>query len=562
MRCNGLFSSGLASGLALALAAASLAACGAEYAGSDSAQGGNVGFGGAQDIGQFRNILAAGEIPGENTLDANGFFAEHFAELPPPDCGDVLCLHGMLAVGQGWVSHEYQAVLQVAMNTPVDPQLLERPPLDLVVVVDTSGSMAEDDRIGYVRQGLHLLIDELDEGDRLALVTYSSDVAVRAGLGEVADKAQLHTLVDGLVASGSTNLYAGLQQGLMLAAASFDIERQNRVILLSDGMPTVGTTDSTSIMDMADDYVREGVGLTTIGVGLDFNVDLMRGLAEADAGNFYFVEDADAVQEVFVGELDYFVTPLALDIELQVVPGSGYRAGEVLGTRFADGNAERVWVSIPAVFVASRVNDAPDGGGRRGGGSSLFVRMDPIAGMVEPGTVAEVRMRYRLPGTDTLVEQEIMVSSTLAPGTAPEDVYVTHEAMKERYAMYNLYLGLRSATQLAAYSYDCALVTLQKLDESAETWNRLAEDPDIAADRALIAQFMDNLVEHGARTGQDAASCADGVPDDYYYDDVEYHRGPFGCSAAGPGSGPGTGAAMMALLLACRLVTRRRKPLA
>ena len=149
-----------------ALFLGSCGATGADSAGSPGG-GGGVGFGGAQDIGQFRNLLDAGEIPGPNTLDANGFFSEHRTELPPPDCGQTLCAHGMLAVGRDWIDNEYQATLQVALNTPVDPTTLERNPLDMVVVVDVSGSMASDNRLTFVQDGLHLLIDELEPGDKL-----------------------------------------------------------------------------------------------------------------------------------------------------------------------------------------------------------------------------------------------------------------------------------------------------------------------------------------------------------------------------------------------------------
>src|SRR5512138_3212410 len=101
---------------------------------SDSTGGGNVSFGGQQDIGEFRGILESGGLPGPDTLDANGFFNEHYAP-PPGDCTSTLCLTPGVAVGRDWLTGAHQATLQIAVNTNVDPSTITRKPLNLVVVV-------------------------------------------------------------------------------------------------------------------------------------------------------------------------------------------------------------------------------------------------------------------------------------------------------------------------------------------------------------------------------------------------------------------------------------------
>ena len=91
-------------------------------------------------------------------------------------------------------------------------------------------------------------------------------------------------------------MYDGLETGLQMAAAQSGMDRESRVVILSDGL--AGASDG-AIIAMADGYIQQGIGLTTIGVGNSFNVSLMRGLAERGAGNFYFLEDAAAIEEVF-----------------------------------------------------------------------------------------------------------------------------------------------------------------------------------------------------------------------------------------------------------------------
>src|SRR5262249_2304278 len=162
-----------------------------------------------------------------------------------------------------------------------------------------SGSMSEDDRIGYARAGLHQLVDRLEEGDRFALVTFSDGAAERWNLTQGLDRPAIHGVIDQLYPDSGTNLHDGLEPGLAIAAASRAPGRQSRVMLVSDGMANVGISDDASIRAMAEAYIGGGTGLTTIGVGMSFNVELMRGLAERGAGNFYFLESPTAIAEVF-----------------------------------------------------------------------------------------------------------------------------------------------------------------------------------------------------------------------------------------------------------------------
>ena len=523
--------------------------------------GGNVGFGGAQDIGQFRAILDAGGIPGEETLDASGFFAEHYSESPPADCGQPLCAVARMAIGRDWIRGGDQAVVQLSLTTPVDPSSVERRPLNLVVVLDTSGSMAEDDRIGYVRSGLDRLIDELEDGDRLALVTYSDGVTEWSGLDQPLDRAALHAAADQLVAAGSTNLYGGLERGFQIASGAYDLERQNRVILMSDGLPTTGITDDASIVAMAEQRVSDGVGLSTIGVGLDFNANLMRGLAERGAGSFYFLESPQAIAEVFSEELDYAVEPLAFDVAIDLIADPAWQLGEVIGTRYWTGSGTQGQVTMPAVFVASRTSDQPGEYGRRGAGGALFVALLPTAGTPweQAGSVGQVTLSYRLPGSSEVVTQELTVSRGEPSQPDDDTPWLSDESMAEHYAMYSMYVGLREATRQAAWSYPCARAALELLDRKAAVWNQEAGDDDIEADRALIAQFIGNLAERGATAiaGGYAASCpaggGSGYPD--AYDDTEYQDGYYACSAAGGAGGRGW---LLGLLALVYLRRRRR----
>ena len=202
--------------------------------------GGGVSFGGAQDVGEFRGILDRGEIPGPDTLDANGFFNEHFNAPPPASCGALLCAVPGMSVGRDWLTGAHQATLQISVSTTVDPSTYHRLPMNLVVVVDHSGSMASDGRLTKVKAGLHTMIDKLQDVDRLAIVEFDDQVTVDAPLSATLDRPRLHAIIDALQPRGSTDIFDGLQQGFRLLGDAPPSERQNRVIFLSDGNATAG----------------------------------------------------------------------------------------------------------------------------------------------------------------------------------------------------------------------------------------------------------------------------------------------------------------------------------
>ena len=461
------------------------------------AGGGGISFGGQEDIGEFTSILQSGGIPGPDTLDANGFFNEHYAPPPATGCTNTLCMTPGVAVGKAWLTGAHQAALQLAIDTNVDPASYPKLPMNLVVVVDHSGSMAQDGRLDKVKAGLHTLIDTLDDADRLAIVQFDDTVQVLAPFGATLDRTGLGTIVDGLVPAGGTDIAAGLAAGFQLDVAALDPARQSRVILLSDGLATSGVTDDAQIMAGADTFISQGIGLTTVGVGDEFDVTLMRGLAEHGSGNFYFLEDMNAATEVFQQELAYFMSPIALDLQVDAVAGTGYTFGEVVGSTLWAASPSLGSMHIPAAFVASRTGVAPDPGtgGRRGGGSMLFIQLQPT-GTNPDGKVADLSLSYRAPGSTTVITQTVTLAYPNDPTETPDPPYLSAPEMAPRFAMYNMFLGLRAAT--LDTNPNCAAADLAATRAAATAWNQTQENPDIAADLTLVDLYRANLAAVGA----------------------------------------------------------------
>jgi Ca-activated chloride channel family protein len=555
--------------LILASISLSLAACGGSggspsNTSSADAGGGGVSFGGAQDIGEFRAILDRGEIPGPSTLDANGFFNEHYNEPPVVTCGGPLCLTPGLSIGKDFLTGAYQAALQISVNTTVDPTLFPRLPMKLVVVVDHSGSMAQDGRLDKVKGGLHTMIDNLKDEDRLAIISFDDVVTFDSPFGTTLDRPHLHTVVDALQPRGGTNIFDGLNAGFTMLGETPDNEKQNRIIFLSDGLATVGNTSETAIISMATENIAHGIGLTTIGVGNDFDVNLMRGLAERGAGNFYFVEDAAAATEVFTEELDYFMSPLALDLRIEATSAPEWTFQEVVGSTLWQAAPHDGNMQIPAVFFASRTSQGgPPNMGRRGGGSMIFIQLATTAHAA--GSIATVTLSYRQPNSTERLTHTVVLDYDRDPSEMLEQPYLSYPGMAERYAMYNMFLGFRLATLYAQNDWNCAAAALNATRASATAWNTTHEgDPDIAADLVLMDKFVANLRTVGANTETKLANCArpdeppnggsgwgggDAGNDNWGNDNPRY-----ACSA-----GAGGGAWFAAILGAVLIVIRRRR---
>src|SRR5690606_35239320 len=143
------------------------------------------------------------------TLDDVGFFGEHKIELPKAECGQNVCLHGLFGQMGNMINGSNCTTVLVGMNTPIDPAALERPPLNLALAIDVSGSM-QGDSIYYVREGLTRMLDALEPGDKISLVTFSGYASVITEFVPGDDLA-LAQAIDNLEASGGTNIFDGLR---------------------------------------------------------------------------------------------------------------------------------------------------------------------------------------------------------------------------------------------------------------------------------------------------------------------------------------------------------------
>jgi len=208
----------------------------------------------------------------------------------------------------------------------------ERRPVNLSVVLDRSGSMGSQQKIENARAAVRALIDQLQRGDFFSLVIYDEEVEVLCPSARVRDRERLRRIVDEISPRGWTNLGGGLLEGIREAERHAREDYVNRVILLSDGLANRGITDPARLGKFTARAARRGISLTTMGVGWDFNENLMVSLAEKGGGNYYFIESPRDLASVFRREFDLMgdvvaagaVIELHLDIDVRVRDVVGY----------------------------------------------------------------------------------------------------------------------------------------------------------------------------------------------------------------------------------------------
>jgi Ca-activated chloride channel family protein len=363
------------------------------------------------DTGSYtlcRSYLERGSLPPEEAVRVEEFVNYFDYDYSPPrESSEAFAVHLDAAPSP---FRRGRTLLRVGLKAR-EVSASRRRPAALVLVIDTSGSMNMENRLGLVKQSLRLLVDKLGEGDTVGIVEYGTTAREVLAPTAVRRRERILAAVDGLRASGSTNAEDGLRLGYRMASRAAGGEDDCasggtvRVILLSDGVANVGRTGPDEILETIRKYVEQGITLSTVGVGMgNYNDILLERLADQGNGHYTYVDTLDEARRVFVDELSGTLELAARDAKIQVdfnrrVVRSyrllGYENRELSDREFRSDRAD---------------------GGEVGAGHAVTALYELRLWDECEGRLATVRVRHKTPAADDVIE----VSRQIATEDASE----------------------------------------------------------------------------------------------------------------------------------------------
>jgi Ca-activated chloride channel family protein len=327
--------------------------------GAASAETVGLSAGGAKDIGNFRENVENGYTPQPEAVSDEGLFYDYYFETGERGETDALFAprYGA-AVSDHPITGETEQYLSVGLDSTLSVEEFERPRLDLVAVLDVSGSMdSQFDEYYYDEHGrqqsvdtdgetkleaateaLCALTEQLHAEDRLGVVLYNHRAHVAKPLRDVGatDMPAIRRHIREIAAGGSTNLADGFEAAVdMLIEEMPDPRVERRVVFMTDMMPNTGTTDDGALTELFADAVTDGIHTTFVGMGLDANADLAEALSGIRGANHYFVHSGAEFERRLGDEFDYMVSPLVYDLTLEL-DGDGHEVVAVHGSPSAD----------------------------------------------------------------------------------------------------------------------------------------------------------------------------------------------------------------------------------
>ena len=339
-----------------------------------------------------RRKLTEGTLPTADSVRVEEFVNYFSYRFPEPTAGTPFAVV-MEAAPSPFDPARH--LLRVGVATKAIP-IEARQPAHLVFLVDTSGSMQSEDKLGLAKQSLRVLVKHLRQGDTVALVTYAGDTRVVLAPTGLDEQSKILAAIEDLTAGGSTAMGSGLDLAYQQAMASLAPGSFSRVIVLSDGDANVGAHTHEEMLAMIQGRAKEGVALSTIGFGMgNYKDELMEQLADQGNGNNFYIDSIAEANKVFAAQIGSTLEVVAKDAKLQVdfEPAlvSQYRLVGYENRDVADQDFRNDQVDAGEIGAGHQV-------------TALYELELTAAGKQSHAPLATVRIRHKAPTSATATE--------------------------------------------------------------------------------------------------------------------------------------------------------------
>jgi Ca-activated chloride channel family protein len=247
-----------------------------------------------------RRFLTQGQVPPADAVRIEELLNYFSYDYPAPK-GDEPFSVNMETAPCPW--REEHLLLRVALRGK-EVHKAERPPSNLVFLIDTSGSMSDEDKLPLVKQAMSMLTGELGERDRITIVTYAGEAGLKLAPTNGSDRATITSVINSLNSNGSTHGSAGIQLAYEKAREQFIKEGTNRVILCTDGDLNVGVTQDDQLVDLISKEAKSGVFLTVLGFGQgNLKDSKMEKLADHGNGVYDYIDGVREAKKLLVDHI-------------------------------------------------------------------------------------------------------------------------------------------------------------------------------------------------------------------------------------------------------------------
>ena len=347
-----------------------------------------LAVGGAKDTNNFKANIDKGYLPKLDSITYEGQFYNHYFDtgLNGDTCKELFCPSYSSAKRLNSFSDEDEYFLSVGLNSGIEEGNFKRKKLNLVVVLDISGSMGSSfdayhyDNMGnrvnndksdkhkkkmeIATESIVAMLSHLKDDDRLGIALFDHGAYRAKPLNLVgnSDKKSIRDHILALTERGGTNWSAGYNEGLKLFEGinTSDPLYENRIIFLTDAMPNTGELSKNKLFGLAKNASEKNIHTTFIGVGVDFNNDLVEYVSKTKGANYFSVHSSKEFSKLLDEEFEYMVTPLVYDLELKLT-SSNYSIEGVYGSPDADMATGQI-MKVNTLFPSKNDGTATKGG--------------------------------------------------------------------------------------------------------------------------------------------------------------------------------------------------------
>ncbi|WP_135665269.1 vWA domain-containing protein [Halorhabdus rudnickae] len=355
-----------------------------------AAESADLGFatGGAKNVADFRRNVEEGYLPVPESLPYEGLFYNYYFDTGGSgECSSLFCPSYATAITEDPLGDSTDRYFTVGLNSTLDTESFERKQLNVVIVLDISGSMGsefdqyyydrfgnkhtveEDDsrsKMAVAKDALVALTEHLEPDDRLGIVLFNHEASVAKPLREVQttdmDAIRGHVRED-IQAGGGTNIADGMSEAADMLGEYSDADPtavETRQIVVTDAMPNTGQTDDRVLQDRLSGYADDGIHTSFVGVGVDFNPELVDEITAVRGANYRSVHSAEDFESYLGDEFEYMVTPLVYDLSVEL-DASGATIETVYGSTAAEEATDEL-LEVNTLFPSPTADGETRGG--------------------------------------------------------------------------------------------------------------------------------------------------------------------------------------------------------